>query len=294
MKSLIYFVVVVVLLWIGYGLLTFTVDETQKAVVLQFGKIVRIVEEPGLYFKTPFIQQVLYLEDRLMSYELTTPEPITTADKQRLTMDSYVLWRIRDPQAFVKRFHGQRVNAEDQLIRAIRDALRDVVAEQPFQEVLKRDFLNDVKQQAQSEVESYGIEIEDVRIKRADLPEDNERAVYDRMISERRRDAQRYRAEGEQEAQRIRSEADRKVQIILAEARKRAEELKGEGDATALEIYAEAYNKDPNFFLFWRTLESYKRSLAKNGTLVLSTSSDYLKLLDIMESKRLIEALDGR
>ncbi len=292
MRTLIGFALVVGLVWIGFGLFTFTVDETQKAVVLRFGEIVRVVEEPGLYFKTPFVQQVLYLEDRLMSYELTTPEPIITADKQRLNMDSYVLWRIRDPRAYRERLPGLRRDAEVQLVRAIRDALRDIVAQQPFQEVLKRDFLVEVQRQAQREVDAFGIEIVDVRIKRADLPEANEKAVYQRMISERRQIAQQFRAEGEREAQRIRAEADKRIQILLAEARRRAEELKGEGDAEALRIYAEAYNRDPNFFLFWRTLESYKTALAQNSTLVLSTESDYLKLLDIMESKRLIEALN--
>jgi membrane protease subunit HflC len=209
-------------------------------------------------------------------------------------VDSYTLWRIKDPKRFVETMRGLRGNAEQRLDDIVYSLFRDVLGQKSFDEVLERGFLTEVKRRAQNQVKDFGMEIVDVRIKRADLPEANEQAVYQRMMSERKQIAQRYRAEGEQEAQRIRSEADRKVQIILAEARKRAEELKGEGDAIALEIYADAYNRDQNFFLFWRTLESYKKSLAQNSTLVLSTGSDYLKLLDIMESKRLIEALDGR
>jgi len=293
MRSLVVFVIVAVLAWIGFSLFTFTVDETKKAVIVQLGQIVRVVEEPGLHFKTPFVQQVIYLEDRLLTVDIKPAEGLTV-DKQRVTIDSYTLWRIADAKLFVERLRGNLASAERRLDDIIYSLLRDALGQLGFHEVLRREFLVGVRRQAQEQVRDFGIEIVDVRVKRTDLPEANERAVYQRMISERKQIAERYRAEGEQEARKIRSEADKQVQILLAEAHKRAEQLKGEGDARAIEIYAEAYNRDPNFFLFWRTLESYKKSLAQNGTLVLSTSSDYLKLLDIMESKRLIEALDGR
>jgi membrane protease subunit HflC len=292
MRTLVAFVLIVVLAWIGFGLFTFTVDETKKAVVLQFGEIVRVVEEPGLYFKTPFVQNVVYLEDRLLTYDIQ-PAPVITVDKKRLEMDSYTIWRIRDAQRFMEALQGNRANAEQRLDDIIYSLLRDVVGKLDFQQVLQREFLNEVLQRAQRQVDEFGIEVVDVRIKRADLPTAIKQDVFQRMISERKQRAQQIRAEGEREAQRIRAEADKRIQILLAEAQKRAEELKGEGDGEALRIYAEAYNRDPNFFLFWRTLESYKKSLAQNSTLVLSTDSDYLKLLDIMESKRLIEALGG-
>jgi membrane protease subunit HflC len=293
MRGLIPLLVVVVLGLVVYGLLTFTVDETQKAVVLEFGKIVRVVTEPGLYVKTPFVQNVVYLEDRLLSVDIQ-PAPIITVDKQRLTVDSYTLWRIRDARRFMETMQGLRSNAEQRLDDIVYSLLRDVLGQKSFEDILKREFLSEVKRRAQTQVQDFGMEVVDVRIKRADLPTANEQAVYQRMIKERKQIAQRYRAEGEQEAQRIRSEADRQVQIILAEARKRSEELKGEGDASALQIYAEAYNRDPNFFVFWRTLESYKKSLAQNSTLVLSTGSDYLKLIELMGSKGLMEGLSGR
>ncbi len=292
MRTLVAFVVIVVLAWIGFNLFTFTVDETKKAVVRQFGEIVRVVEEPGLYFKTPFVQNVVYLEDRLLTYDIQ-PAPVITVDKKRLEMDSYTIWRIRDARRFMEALGGNRANAEQRLDDIIYSLLRDVVGKLDFQQVLQREFLNEVLQRARQQVDEFGIEVVDVRIKRADLPAAIKQDVFQRMISERKQRAQQIRAEGEREAQRIRAEADKRIQILLAEAQKRAEELKGEGDGEALRIYAEAYNRDPNFFLFWRTLESYKKSLAQNSTLVLSTDSDYLKLLDIMESKRLIEALRG-
>lgn len=293
MRALVTFLVIVVLGLVIYALFAFTVDETQKAVVLEFGKIVRVVEEPGLYFKTPFIQNVVYLEDRLLSVDIKPAEGITV-DKQRVTVDSYTLWRIRDARRYVETARGARVTAEKALDDNVYGLLRDIIGQKSFEDILKREFLSQVKDLAQQKMDEFGVDVIDVRIKRADLPEANEQAVYNRMISERKQIAQRFRAEGEQEAQRIRSEADRQVQIILAEGRKRAEELKGEGDAQALQIYADAYNRDTSFFLFWRTLESYKKSLAENSTLVLSTESDYLKLLELMGAKGLIEALNNR
>ncbi len=283
MKTLIAFLIGVILVVVGYRLCAFAVDETETAVVQQFGEIVGVQTEPGLYFKVPVIQNVVYLDDRLLSVDIK-PAPVITVDKQRLTVDSYTLWRISDPQRFVETMRGLRGNAEKRIDDIVYSLLRDVLGKKSFDDILKREFLTDVKELAHTQLTDFGITVIDVRLKRADLPEANEQAVYQRMMSERQQIAQRYRAEGDQEAQRIRAEADRKVKIIVAEAQKTSEELKGEGDARALEIYANAYNQDPRFFQFWRTLESYKLSLAFNSTLVLSTDSEYLHLLDTMRS----------
>jgi len=284
MKTLIATLILATAVIVGYRAFLFSVDETEKAVVLEFGKIVRVIETPGLYAKKPLLQNVLFLDDRLLSMDIK-PAPVITVDKQRLTVDSYTLWRIKDPRQFTETMRGLRNNAEQRLDDIIYSLLRDVLGQKNFEDILKREFLSEVRERAQKQVADFGIAIIDVRIKRADLPEANEQAVYQRMMSERKQIAERYRAEGDQEAQRIRAEADRKVQITLATARKQAEELKGDGDAQALEIYAKAYNRDPKFFQFWRTLESYKLSLATNTTLILSTDSDYLKLLQTMQSK---------
>jgi len=257
------------------------VDETQKAVVLQFGEIRRIVETPGLHFKTPFLENVLYLEDRLLDYDIQ-PREVITKDKVRLTVDNYALWRIEDPKKFVETMQGSLSRAESRLDDIVYSILRDVLAKQTLEDIIKREYMGEVTQRTQEQVKEFGMRIIDVRIKRADLPKANKDAVFARMRSEREQIAAKFRAEGEQEARRIRSEADKKKEIILAEARKKAEELRGQGDAEALQIYAEAYNQNPEFFRFWRTLESYKKSFNSKDTIVLSTDSDYLKFFEGM------------
>jgi membrane protease subunit HflC len=279
-----------VVLVIGFNLVTFTVDETQNAVVIQIGEIQRVVLEPGLYFKTPFVQDIVYVEDRLLSVDIQ-PATSLSVEKKQLTVDSYTLWRIADPRLYVETVSGIRSVAETRIDDIIFGSLKDVIGTITFDEVLQRDFLAKVKSDAQAQVDILGIEIVDVRIKRADLPEATERAVFGRMISEREQIAQQFRAEGEQEALDIRSTANATVVITKAEGSKRAEELRGEGDAQALEIYADAYNQDVEFFLFWRTLESYKKTIAQNSTLVLTADSQYLKLFDIMNSGALTDAL---
>lgn len=281
MKTLVSFLIFVAVVVLGYRLCAFSVDETETAVIQQFGEIMAVQTDPGLYFKIPLIQNVVYLEDRLLSADIK-PAPVITVDKQRLTVDSYTLWRISQPQRFVETMRGLRSNAEKRIDDIVYSLLRDVLGKKSFDDILKREFLTEVKDLARAQLSDFGITVIDVRLKRADLPEANEQAVYQRMMSERQQIAQRFRAEGEQQAQRIRAEADRKVKIIVAEAQKLSEELKGEGDAQALEIYANAYNQDTAFFQFWRTLESYKLSLAQNSTLVLSSDSEYLRLLGTM------------
>jgi membrane protease subunit HflC len=201
-------------------------------------------------------------------------------DKQRLTVDSYTLWRIKDARRFVETMRGMRSNAEQRLDDIVYSLLRDVLGQKTFADILKREFLSGVQKLANRQVTDFGMEIIDVRIKRADLPDTNQQAVYQRMISERQQIAEKYRAEGMQEAQRIRAETDRKVKITIAEAEKEAEELKGQGDAQALKTYVDAYKLNPSFFLFWRTLESYKVTLPGTTSLVLSSGADYLRLLE--------------
>ena len=291
MRILIIFAIVVAVAFVGFNLFTFSLDETQSAVVKQFGEIIKTETEAGLHFKTPFVQTVVYLEDRLLHMDIQ-PAEIITVDKQRLTVDSFTMWRISDPQRFVERLFGSRTNAENRLDDIVYGVVRDVLGTKNFEEVLERDFLTEVRQRSQAAVDDLGIEIVDIKIKRADLPDANQTAVYNRMISERKQIAEGIRAEGQEQSLNIRSRADADVEIIRAEGRKRSEELRGEGDAQALEIYANAYNQDTGFFLFWRTLESYKKTLASNTTLVLSSNSEYLKLLDSMTAQSLLESIN--
>lgn len=285
MRAIVSFVIAVVVLLVIYNLVAYTVDETQQAVVVQLGEIVQVHREPGLYFKTPFLQNVVYLEDRILSYDIQ-PREVITSDKKRVTIDNYALWRIADPRKFVETMGGSLVRAQGRLDDVVYSNLRDVLAKQTLEDIIKREQMNEVTRLTQEQVHQFGMEIIDVRIKRADLPPATAEAVYNRMISERQQIAARYRAEGDQEAQRIRSQAEREKEIILAEARKRAQELMGEGDAQALEIYANAYNRDIPFYRFWRTLESYKATLKEGDTVVLSTDSEYLQLLERLGSKK--------
>jgi membrane protease subunit HflC len=285
MKGILALAAAIVALLVIYNLVAYTVDETQQAVVVQLGEIVQVNREPGLYFKTPFLQSVIYLEDRILSYDIQ-PREVITSDKKRVTIDNYALWRIADPRQFVETMGGSLVRAQGRLDDVVYSNLRDVLAKQTLEDIIKREQMTEVTGLTQQQVRQFGMEIIDVRIKRADLPAATAEAVYNRMISERQQIAARYRAEGDQEAQRIRSQAEREKEIILAEARKRAQELMGEGDAQALEIYANAYNRDISFYRFWRTLESYKATLKEGDTVVLSTDSEYLRFLERLSEKK--------
>ncbi|MCS6903205.1 MAG: protease modulator HflC [Candidatus Bipolaricaulota bacterium] len=286
MMRLLIFVGAIVLGIVAFNLVAFTVDETEQAVVQEFGRIVSVIREPGLYFKTPFVQNVVKLEDRLISYDIR-PQPIIAADKKRLIVDNYALWRIVDAKRFVETMGGDITRAQQRLDDVIYSNLRDILGKQTLTDIIQRSgYLDEVIRLTQQQVQEFGIEIVDIRIKRADLPEENEQAVYSRMISEREQIATGIRAQGDEEAQRIRAEAEREREIIFAEARKRAEELRGEGDAQAIETYAQAYNRDVQFYRFWRTLDSYKKSLSAQDTLVLSTDSEYLKYLEKMLQRK--------
>lgn len=282
MRKLLYFVGIVILLIIVYNLFTFSVDETKKAAVLRFGEIVKLAEQPGLYFKIPFVQSVKYLEDRLLNYDIQ-PREIYTSNQKRLRIDNYALWRVGDPRRFIEATGGSIPSAQSRLDDIVYSDLRDILAKHTLEEIVSAErlkYLQQVTELSREKLKEFGILLIDVRIKRADLPDEIEQAVFARMRSERERIAAQLRAEGEQRAKEIRSAADRDKEIILAEARKQAEETMGEGDAQALEIYASAYNQDSKFYRFWRSLESYKRSFAAGSTIVLSTDSDYLKFFE--------------
>ncbi len=281
MKKLIVFALIIVLGILVYNLFLFTVDETKIAVVKQFGEIVKIAKEPGLYTKIPFIQNVTYLEDRLLSYDIE-PRNLITTDKKRLNVDNYAIWKIEDPVKFIQSMSGQLAIAQTRIDDIVYSNLRNKLASHTFDDIVsaKRvDYLNDITEQSKKQLSEYGIKLIDVKIKRADLPQANEMAVYQRMSSEREQKAKEIRAEGEKEAQILKAEADKEARIIVAQANKRAQELRGEGDAMALQIYNEAYSVDPDFYYFWRTLESYEKSLDKETIFILDDGLDYLKQL---------------
>jgi len=284
MKKLIIFAGVVVLLIVVYNLFTFTVDETKKAAVLRFGEIVKLAEEPGLYFKIPFVQSVKYLEDRVLNYDIQ-PRDILTADQKRLIIDNYAIWRVGDPKLFIEATRGRLLNAQSRIDDIVYSDLRNILAKHTLNEIVsakRLEYLQQVTELSRDKLGKFGIVLIDVRIKRADLPTEIEKAVFSRMRSERERIAAQLRAEGEEKAKQTTSSADKDKEIILADARKEAEKIMGEGDAQALETYANAYNQDPEFYRFWRTLESYKTALKDGSRIVLSTDSDYLQFLEGM------------
>ncbi|OGW70110.1 MAG: HflC protein [Nitrospirae bacterium RIFCSPLOWO2_01_FULL_62_17] len=258
----------------------FIVDITQTAIVVQLGKPVRNITTPGLYFKMPFIQDVTYFDKRLLDYD-SSPQEVITQDKKTLFIDNFAKWRIIDPLKVFQNFQTQR-GALRRLDDIIYSELRVELGRHNLPDIVSKtrsEIMAIVTQRANDKAAVYGLEIQDVRIKRADLPEQNEKAVFARMQAERERQAKQYRAEGAEEAQKIRSEAEKDREILLATAYKEAEQIRGEGDAKAFKTYASAYRQDPKFFEFTRSMEAYKKTFSHNSTMVLTPDSEFLKYL---------------
>jgi len=268
-----------------WNLAVFTVPQWMQAMVVQLGEPVRVVQEPGLYWKIPFIQQVTYFDRRLLDYDAASKD-ILTIDKQQLSVDNYSRWRIADPLQFYRTVRDER-GAQSRLDDIVYSDLRETLGRHTLRDIVsdKRDqLMADVTARSAEKAKVYGIEIVDVRIKRADLPEKNEQTVFGRMRSERERQAKKFRAEGDEEARKIRSESDKQVQILLADATQQAQVIRGEGDANATRIFAEAYGRDPDFYAFQRTLEAYRSALASGTTVILSPKSEFFRFLERAES----------
>src|SRR6058998_1305583 len=259
----------------------FIVDITQTAIVVQLGKPVRNITEPGLKFKVPFIQEVTYFDKRLLDYD-SSAQDVITQDKKTILIDNFAKWRITDPLKVYQAFQTQR-GALRRLDDIIYSELRVELGRHDLSEIVSKtrsEIMAIVTQRANEKAKAYGIEVQDVRIKRADLPEQNEKAVFARMQAERERQAKQYRAEGAEEAQKIRSEAEKDREIILAQAYKESEELRGAGDAKAFKVYADAYRQDPKFFEFTRSMEAYKKTFSGNNSMVvMSPDSEFFKYL---------------
>lgn len=259
----------------------FTVDETRQVVILQFGEPVRIIKTPGLYFKLPAPLQVAQrFDDRLLEYDVA-PEEILSKDKKSLIVDNYVRWRIVDPLLFLQTVQTEPI-AKTRIDDIVYSELRRELGTHNMSEIIteRREIIMEkVTRESAIATKPYGIEVVDVRLKRVDLPQNNEQSIYRRMQAERIRQANKFRSEGEEESQKIKASTDKDKTIILATAYKEAEEVKGEGEAKAVDIYARAFSKDPDFYEFYRTLETYKIILDKKTTLVLPTNS---KLFDIL------------
>jgi modulator of FtsH protease HflC len=267
-----------------WNLALFRVPVWMQAMVVQLGDPVRDVREPGLYWKIPFIQQVTYFDRRLLDYD-ASPKEILTRDKQQLVVDNYSRWRIVDPLQFYRTVRNED-GAQSRLDDIVYSNLRETLGRHTLREIVsgkRAALLEEVTKRSDEKAREYGIEIVDVRIKRADLPEKNELNVFNRMRTERERQAKKYRAEGDEEARKIRSGSDKEVQILMADANQKSEVIRGEGDAEAAGIFAAAYGRDPDFYAFIRTLDAYRRTLASDTTVILSPDSDFLQLLKRIE-----------
>ena len=259
----------------------FIVDETEQVVVLQFGKPVRIITEPGLHIKVPFpIQEKNVFDNRLLEYD-SPPEEILSKDKKSLIVDNYVRWKIVDPLQFLKTVQAIPT-ALSRMDDIVYSELRRELGTHDMVEIItenREELMEEVTVASNKATQDYGIEVVDVRIRRVDLPSQNEESIYARMDAERKRQANKFRSEGEEEAQKIRATTDRDKTIILADAYKQAERIRGEGDAKAVEVYADAYSADPKFYEFVRTLDAYKKIIDDKTMLVLPSDSRLFKLL---------------
>ena len=257
----------------------FIVHQTQQALVLQFGDPKRQITNPGLEFKIPFIQDVVYFERRVLDID-PPRQQVLLASQKRLDVDSYARFRIIDPLEFYKTVRNER-GARAQLSGIINSTLRRVLGNETLKEILSNKriaIMADIRQQVNAAVDRFGIEIIEVRLRRADYPKETSNNIYDRMKSEREQEAREFRAQGAEQAQQIRADADKQRTILVAEAKQESETLRGEGDGLAIKIYANAFGQDPEFYGFYRSMLAYRKAMTDSDTtLVLSPDSDFFR-----------------
>ncbi|MGH7076184.1 MAG: protease modulator HflC [Stellaceae bacterium] len=273
----------------------FTVNQTEEAIVLSFGKPVRVIHKAGLHWKEPW-QSTIYYDKRLLDYE-PPAEEVIAADQKRLVVDAYCRFIIAKPLLFYQTM-GTEAVARTRLNSIISDSLRRVVGDVVLQAVVsskRAEIMREIRDQVNAQAKGFGIDVVDVRIRRADLPEENSKAIYARMTAERQREAAQFRAEGAQQAQTIRAEADKEKIEIVANAQKQSQILRGQGDAKATLIYAKAFDRDTSFFAFYRSLEAYRHALGgKNTTFVLSPDNTFFRYLKAPTPAMKPAALPGK
>jgi membrane protease subunit HflC len=266
----------VFLLWTS----VFTVDEREKAILFQFGEIIEADYEPGIHFKVPFINNVRKFDNRILTID-QRPERFLTQEKKDLIVDSYVKWRIKDVVQYFKTTQGDELTAGRLLYENINNGLRDEFGKRTIQEVIsgeRAQIMGLMTEQASQRAKSLGIEVVDVRVKKVDYPERVSNSVYQRMRAEREREARDFRSKGHEASERIQADADRQRSVLLAEAYRDSEIVRGEGDARATEVYAKAFNKDREFYKFYRSLTAYQKTFANAGDVILlEPDSEYFR-----------------
>ncbi|HRD93562.1 MAG TPA: protease modulator HflC [Accumulibacter sp.] len=265
------------------GATIFTVDQRQHAIVFQLGEVRSVIEEPGLYFKWPMIQNVRYFDKRILTLDSTEPERFITSEKKNVLVDSFTKWKIVDPRLYYVSVAGDEARARTRLSQTVNAGLREEFGKRTVHDVVsgERDQLMEMmREKADLDARKIGVQIVDVRVKRVELPNDVSESVYRRMDAERKRVANELRSQGAAEAEKIRADADKQREVIVAEAYRDAQKRKGEGDAKAAATYAQAYEKNPEFYSFYRSLEAYRNSFnGKNDVLVVEPSSDFFKYM---------------
>lgn len=268
--------IVAVLIWMT----AFFVDQREKVILFNLGKIKQVDLKPGLHFKWPFVNNVIKFDSRILTLD-ENPEQFLTSEKKNVMVDFYVKWRIEDVGQYYRSTGGQERNAEVRLSQIIKDGLRNEFAKRTIVQVVsgeRRDIMRSINEISRGLAKGLGIEVVDVRISRIDLPERISESVYDRMRAERSRIAKELRAQGQEAGERIRADADRQRTVLLAEAYREAQQLRGAGDAKSAETYANAYQNDPEFYSFYRSLESYRKSFQNtNDMMVLDPGSDFFR-----------------
>ena len=277
MKKFIISIIILVAATIYFSV--FIVKEVNQAIVLQFGDPKRIIMKPGINFKIPFIQNVVFLDKRILNLD-TPPEEVIASDQKRLIVDAFARFQIVDPLKFYISVGNERV-ARSRLSTIINSRIRNVLGQEELQTLLSKDRSKQmalIKEGVNNEAQNFGINIVDVRIKRADLPQANSDAIYRRMQTEREREAKEFRAKGAEMAAEITANADKEVTVILANAEKSSQILKGEGDGKRNKIFADAFGRDPEFFAFYRAMQAYEKALIGGETsLILSPDSEFFK-----------------
>ncbi|GEQ97773.1 protein HflC [Iodidimonas gelatinilytica] len=265
----------------------FTVRETQQVIVMQFGDPRRVVKEPGLHWKIPFLQQANYFDSRILNLDIPAQEVIAS-DQKRLEVDAFARFRITDPLLTYQTVRNE-LGAKSRIQTIMASNLRQVLASEPLRTIVSGErsrLMTTIRDSVNANAKRFGIDVVDMRLRRVDLPEANSKTIFERMRTEREREAEEARAEGRELAARIRAQADRERTVLLAEASRDAQKLRGEGDGSAVKIFADAFGKDVDFFEFYRTMEAYRKSLKGNSTtVILSPDSEYLGYLRGSEKK---------
>ncbi len=274
-------IVAVVLVILGTSI--FTVDQRQYAILFQLGEIREVIQSPGLYFKWPMIQNVRYFDKRILTLDTSEPERFITSEKKNVLVDSYVKWKIVDPKLYYISVAGEEARARTRLSQTVNAGLREEFGKRTVHDVVsgERDkIMEQMREKADFDARKIGVQIIDVRVKRVDLPTDVSESVYRRMDAERKRVANELRSQGFAESEKIRADADKQREVIVAEAYRDAQKMKGEGDAKAAATYAQAFNQNPEFYAFYRSLEAYRNSFkSKNDVIVVEPNSDFFKYM---------------